>query len=234
MPGKARRRRDRVSDIDRKSDGRVTLERVDCVHPSSMPPSARCRRACGTGKHRTRTGSREKEAGQTSRPTRSTTAAVCCCSTRWPRRRRSIELRPSRETAIVLTCPWHVRDTRSLAERLSAPLFVPPPDGHGWPEPGRGHLFTAGDRLPVGVEAFPERSRTTSCSGSRIAVRSSPATRCRLRPPPRVPGRVGEQGRAARADSRGAARPLLELPVELVLPTHGAPTDRTALERALS
>ena len=31
-----------------------------------------------------------------------------------------------------------------------------------------------------------------------------------------------------------ALRPLLELPVELVLPTHGAPTDRAALERALS
>jgi glyoxylase-like metal-dependent hydrolase (beta-lactamase superfamily II) len=29
-------------------------------------------------------------------------------------------------------------------------------------------------------------------------------------------------------------RPLLELPVELVLPTHGAPADRAALERALS
>jgi glyoxylase-like metal-dependent hydrolase (beta-lactamase superfamily II) len=29
-------------------------------------------------------------------------------------------------------------------------------------------------------------------------------------------------------------RPLLELPVELVLPTHGAPTDRAALEHALS
>ena len=29
-------------------------------------------------------------------------------------------------------------------------------------------------------------------------------------------------------------QPLLELPVELVLPTHGAPTDRAALERALS
>jgi hypothetical protein len=27
--------------------------------------------------------------------------------------------------------------------------------------------------------------------------------------------------------------PLLELPVEHVLPTHGAPTDRAALERAL-
>jgi len=31
-----------------------------------------------------------------------------------------------------------------------------------------------------------------------------------------------------------ALRPLLELPVELVLPTHGAPTDRAALERTLS
>jgi hypothetical protein len=31
-----------------------------------------------------------------------------------------------------------------------------------------------------------------------------------------------------------ALRPLLELPVEMVLPTHGAPTDRAALERALS
>jgi glyoxylase-like metal-dependent hydrolase (beta-lactamase superfamily II) len=29
-------------------------------------------------------------------------------------------------------------------------------------------------------------------------------------------------------------RPLLELPVELVLPAHGAPTDRAALERALA
>ena len=29
-------------------------------------------------------------------------------------------------------------------------------------------------------------------------------------------------------------RPLLELPVELVLATHGGPTDRAALERALA
>jgi hypothetical protein len=29
-------------------------------------------------------------------------------------------------------------------------------------------------------------------------------------------------------------RPLLALPVELVLPTHGAPTDRLALEGALA
>jgi hypothetical protein len=29
-------------------------------------------------------------------------------------------------------------------------------------------------------------------------------------------------------------RPLLDLPVELVLPAHGKPTDRAALERALA
>jgi hypothetical protein len=59
-----------------------------------------------------------------------------------------------RETAIVLTCPWHVRDARSLAERLGSALYVPPPD-EGDPDPVPGQVFTAGDRLPVGVEAFP-------------------------------------------------------------------------------
>ena len=37
-------------------------------------------------------------------------------------------LAAGRETAIVLTCPWHERDTQSLVERLSAAVFVPPPD----------------------------------------------------------------------------------------------------------
>jgi glyoxylase-like metal-dependent hydrolase (beta-lactamase superfamily II) len=37
-----------------------------------------------------------------------------------------------------------------------------------------------------------------------------------------------------REQAAEALRPLLELPVELVLPTHGPPTDRAALERALS
>jgi hypothetical protein len=64
------------------------------------------------------------------------------------------ELAAGRETAIVLTCPWHARDARSLAERLGAPLYVPPPD-EGDPNPVEGQVFKAGDRLPVGVEAFP-------------------------------------------------------------------------------
>jgi hypothetical protein len=34
--------------------------------------------------------------------------------------------------------------------------------------------------------------------------------------------------------SLGRLRPLLDLPVELVLAAHGEPTDRAALERVLS
>jgi hypothetical protein len=37
--------------------------------------------------------------------------------------------------AIVLTCPWHVRDARSVAERLAAPIYVPPPDGRSADRP---------------------------------------------------------------------------------------------------
>ena len=98
--------------------------------------------------------------------------------------REIVELAADRRPAIVLTCPWHERDTQSLAERLHAAVFVPPPD-EGSPDVAwllasdtvEGHLFSAGGQLPVGVEAFRERSRTTSCFGSRAAVRLSPATR---------------------------------------------------------
>ena len=40
-------------------------------------------------------------------------------------------------------------------------------------------------------------------------------------------------GGVTREQVVGRLRPLLALPVEIVLPTHGAPTDRVALERAL-
>ena len=143
------------------------------------------------------------------------------------------ELAAGRETAIVLTCPWHVRDARSLAERLGAPLYVPPPD-EGDPNPVEGHVFSAGDRLPVGVEAFPgmEPNDLLLWVASRRALV--------------VGDTLIDRGRGLEfpADwaNKGvptelildALRPLLELPVELVLPTHGAPTDRAALERALS
>ena len=138
-----------------------------------------------------------------------------------------------RETAIVLTSPWHARDGRSLAERLGVPLYVPPPD-EGDPNPVEGRVFRAGDRLPVGVEAFPGmepndlvlwvESRKALVVGDTLIDRGRglefPADWANKGVPP-------EQIVAA-------LRPLLALPVELVLPTHGAPADRAALERALS
>jgi len=142
-------------------------------------------------------------------------------------------LAADRETAIVLTTPWHARDALSLAERLEAPLYVPPPDD-GDPNPVEGHVFKAGDRLPVGVEVFPGmepndlvlwvESRRALVVGDTLIDRGSglefPADWANKGVPPE---QILE-----------ALQPLLELPVELVLPAHGAPGDRAALERALS
>jgi len=143
------------------------------------------------------------------------------------------ELAAGRETAIVLTCPWHRRDAISLAKRLRAPIYVPPPDPPD-PNPVEGHVFRAGDRLRVGVEAFPGmepndlvlwiESRRALVAGDTLIDRGQglecPADWANKGVPPE---QILE-----------SLRPLLELPVELVLPTHGAPTDRAALERALS
>ena len=143
------------------------------------------------------------------------------------------ELAARRETSIVLTCPWHRRDARSLAERLGAPIHVPPPD-EGDPDPVEGNVFAAGDRLPVGVAAFPGmepndlvlwiESRQALVAGDTLVDRGRglefPADWANKGVPPE---QILE-----------ALLPLLELPVELVLPTHGPPADRAALERALS
>ena len=39
-----------------------------------------------------------------------------------------VELEVGRETAIVLTCPWHERDAQSLIERLGVPVYTLPLD----------------------------------------------------------------------------------------------------------
>jgi glyoxylase-like metal-dependent hydrolase (beta-lactamase superfamily II) len=143
------------------------------------------------------------------------------------------ELAADRETAIVLTCPWHTRDTAVLAERLGASVYVPPPD-EGDPSPLAGNVFSAGDTLPVGVKAFPGigpndlalwiESRRALAFGDTLIDRGGglefPVTWVNEDVPPE---QILE-----------GLRPLLELPVEIVLATHGAPTDRAGLERALA
>jgi glyoxylase-like metal-dependent hydrolase (beta-lactamase superfamily II) len=143
------------------------------------------------------------------------------------------ELAANRETVIVLTCPWHERDARTLLERFGASVFSPP-----WEFPREDPLptqpFAAGDRLPFGVEAFPGmepndlvlwiESRRALAAGDTLIDRGHgfefPVDWANKGVPPE---QILE-----------TLRPLLELPVDLVLPTHGAPTDRAGLERALS
>jgi len=161
------------------------------------------------------------------------------------------------EAAIVLTAPWHERDTQSLVERLGVPVYTPSPDTaedllrtydftapEGWISPdvrwlvdgnaGEAHWYAAGDRLPVGVEAFPGHKRNDLV----LWIESHRAVVAGDTLPDFGEG-IGINERwlprgTTREQVAAGLRPLLDLPVEHVLATHGGPFDRAALERALA
>jgi glyoxylase-like metal-dependent hydrolase (beta-lactamase superfamily II) len=163
-----------------------------------------------------------------------------------------------RETAIVLTSPWHERDAQSLVERLGVPVYTPLPDtaedlmrmygitaeqaGDGSPDliwllrenKGEARPYSAGDRLPVGVEAFPGQkpNDTVLWIESQRAVVAGD-TLADFGEGPQINPRwlTADVTREQVVDG---LRPLLALPVEHLLETHGGPFDREALERALS
>jgi glyoxylase-like metal-dependent hydrolase (beta-lactamase superfamily II) len=168
------------------------------------------------------------------------------------------ELAAKRETVIVLTAPWHERDTRSLVERLRAPVFVPPPDTQedlmekygatpeqaagGSPDvawllaggSGEAHLYLAGDRLPLGIEAFPGREHNDLVlwiENHRAVIAGD--TLVDFGQGLEINPRWLREG-VTREQVVEGLRPLLVLPVEHMLATHGGPTDRAALERALA
>jgi hypothetical protein len=167
-----------------------------------------------------------------------------------------LALAREREPVIVLTAPWHERDAQALVERLDAAVFAPPPDtaqdliekygitaeqaGDGSPDlewlrsgGGNAHWYAAGDRLPLGIEAYVgrehndlvlwiERVRAVVAGDSLADFGTGLSLNHWLR------------GGVTRQQVVERLRPLLALPVEVVLPAHGAPTDRAALEGALS
>ena len=168
------------------------------------------------------------------------------------------QLAAERETAIVLTAPWHERDSRGLVERLGVPVYTPLPDtaeyimekwgltaeqvGEGSPDVawllkegiGEAHPYTAGDRLDVGVEAFPgqkpndlvlwvESHRAVVVGDTLPDFGEGIHINPRWLDPDTTREQVVE-----------GLSPLLDLPVEYVLATHGGPFDRAALEKALS
>ena len=163
-----------------------------------------------------------------------------------------------REPVVVLTAPWHERDTQSLVRRLDAAVFAPRPDTQqdlmqkygataeqaaggspdlAWLRAGDGveaHLFVGGDRLPIGIQAFAGREHNDVVlwveeRGAVIAGDTLVDFGRGLEIPAEWlrPGVTREQVAVG-------LRLLLELPVELVLSAHGGPSDRAALERALS
>ena len=95
-------------------------------------------------------------------------------------------------------------------------------------------LYGAGDRLPIGLEAFPGRSHNDLVLWiERVGAVVTGDALADFGRGFEVPEEVLQHG-VTRDQVVEDLRPLLELPVELVLPAHGAPTDRAALERALS
>ena len=163
-----------------------------------------------------------------------------------------------RDTAIVLTAPWHERDAQRLVERLGVRVYTPLPDtaeylmqrygltteqaGDGSPDVvwllkegvGEAHPYAAGDRLDVGVEAFPGHktndmvlwieSHRAVIAGDTLADHGEGlAINPRWLGPDVTREQVVE-----------GLEPLLDLPVEHVLATHGGPYPRADLERVLA
>jgi glyoxylase-like metal-dependent hydrolase (beta-lactamase superfamily II) len=168
-----------------------------------------------------------------------------------------LELAAAREPVVVLTAPWHERDTQRLVERLGVPVYTPLPDtaedliqkygitaeqaGEGSPDlawllrenKGEARPYSPGDRLPIGIEAFAGREENDVVLWTdRVGAVISGDTLVDFGRGLQINDWL--RGGVTREEVVERLRPLLERPVEVVLPAHGAPTDRAALERALS
>ena len=168
-----------------------------------------------------------------------------------------LELAAGRETSIVLTAPWHERDAESLVEQLGAPVYTPLPDsaeylmqtygitaeqaGEGSPDvvwllregKGEAHPYAPGDRLPFGADVFQGHKPNDTVlwvEGKQAVI--SGDTLVDFGQGLEINERWLRPG-VTREEIASGLRPLLDLPVEHVLATHGGPFDRAALERAL-
>ena len=157
-----------------------------------------------------------------------------------------------RATAVVLTAPYHERDARGLG----LPVYTPPADTwQDWVEkfgvdPERvrgmesddlawlrageleGHFHGPG-QWPFGIEAYAGREDNDLVL--RLPSIGAIVTGDSLSDfGDGLEIQLGGRTNVTRDDVVSRLRPLLDLPIELVLPAHGEPTDRAALERVLS
>jgi hypothetical protein len=160
------------------------------------------------------------------------------------------ELR-ERATAVVLTAPYHERDARGLG----VPVHTPPADTWqdwvakfgidpdqvrgmesedlAWLRAGEGEgEFHDPGLWPFGIHAYAGREANdlvlwlpsvgAIVSGDSLSDFGEG-----------LDIQLGGRKHVTRDDVAAQLRPLLDLPVELVLPAHGEPTDRAALARVL-
>jgi glyoxylase-like metal-dependent hydrolase (beta-lactamase superfamily II) len=137
------------------------------------------------------------------------------------------ELASGKELTTILTCDWHDRSAPELVERLGSRIHAPA-GGDGGLD---AELFEPGqDGLPAGIEAFgaTHPGEVALWIGERNALVMGDALITKdgtlIVPPTWLP----ENDTVAEAQRRMA--PLLELPVELVLTTHGEPVRENAAE----
>ena len=157
-----------------------------------------------------------------------------------------------RATAVVLTAPYHERDARGLG----LPVHTPPADTwQDWVEKfgvdpervrgmesddlawlrageGEGHFHGPGD-WPFGIRAYAGRedndlvlwlpSVKAIVTGDSLSDFGDG-----------LDVQLGGRTHVTRDDVVRRLRPLLDLEIELVLPAHGEPADRAALERVLA
>jgi glyoxylase-like metal-dependent hydrolase (beta-lactamase superfamily II) len=128
----------------------------------------------------------------------------------------------------VLTCPWHARDSL----KLDVPLFAPPPDPRDQ-DPLPAHTYSAGDTLEFGITAFAglepadlvlwvEQFRALIFGDTLVDFGNGLE----------LPDDWGPKS-VSHPEVLRTLEALLDLPVELALPTHGHPADRAAFQRAL-
>ena len=145
------------------------------------------------------------------------------------------ELAADRPVAVVLTCAWHQRSATDCVARYGAQVYAP--DGFDERLEAPATAYAPGEQLPGDVVARPASYPQEAVLW--IAAHGALVFGDALLGDGRGGVKIQEswlpEG-TTRDEYREPLRALLELPVELVLPTHGDPVAtgaRDALARAL-
>jgi hypothetical protein len=146
-----------------------------------------------------------------------------------------------RPAHVLITVFWHVRSAAEIARRTGARIWA---YSRARPAIARRlglepHVFRLDDVLPGGIAAYPARRRSEVLfwlAGHRALVAgdvllgAGDGTAVRLCPRSWLPRGMTQ------LDLAQALQPLLELPVEMLVASHGRPVleqGRAALEQAL-